>query len=148
MYSSFDEYLESIERDKDKLPAHVYEFASDPERHILNSPHSLHDAWLTSLTIKENRKKERPFEPHPYIEVVFLGQMHDRDIVLEYIGIERYELSGNKNPLNSGDTFHGDVAAHEVRIESGLIVHEIEFASESKIVIACKDFTCKERMHA
>ena len=148
MYKSFDKYIESIEKDKEKLPPHVYEFATDPERHILSSPHSLHDAWLTSLTIKENRRKVRPFEPHPSIEIVFLGQMHDRDIVLEYMELEWYEISGNRNPFNWADTYQGDVEAHEVRVESEFIIHEIEFVSDSKIVVACKDFTCTERMHA
>ena len=90
----------------------------------------------------------RPFEPHPSIEIVFLGQMHDRDIVLEYMELEWYEISGNRNPFNWADTYQGDVEAHEVRVESEFIIHEIEFVSDSKIVVACKDFTCTERMHA
>ena len=148
MYESFDEYIKTMEREKEHFPAHVYEFATDLNRHDLQSPHSLHDSWLTSLTIKENRNTARPFEPKPTIEIVLLGQMHDRDIVLEYSHIEWYEMLGFKNPYNWGDTYQGDVEAHEVRLENDSIIHEIAFVSESKIVVACKDFTCSERMHA
>ena len=148
MYESFDKYIKYMEMNKDQFPNHVYEFAIDPERHILQSPHSLHDAWLTSFTIQENRNLIRPFEPSPSIELVLLGQMHDRDIVLNYSGIEWYEIGGRKNQYNWGDTYHGDIEAHQVRLEGNSILHEIEFVSESKITVTCKDFTCSEKMHA
>lgn len=148
MYESFDEYIKSLEKEKENIPVHVYEFATDSSRYDLQSPHSLHDAWLTSLTIRENRHAVRPFEPEPTIEIVLLGQMHDRDIVLKYRQIEWYKMAGFKNQYNWGDTFQGDVGAHEVRLEGHFIIHEIEFVSRSSIVVACRDFTCSERMHA
>jgi hypothetical protein len=142
---SFDLYLEYLGENRARLPQNVFEFASNVERHTLNSPHSLHDSWLTSLTVKENRNKERPFEPQPTIELVLLGQMHDREIVLTYKGVTAYQIQGNKNPYNWTDTFQGDVSCHEVRInEQGMLVHEIEFVSNSRITITCKDFDCTE----
>jgi len=148
MYDSFDDYLEYLKRNKDKFPANVYEFAIDINRHILESPHSFHDSWLTSITIKENRNKEQPFEPTPSIEIVLLGQMHDRDIILTHEGIESYSINGHKKPYNWGDTFQGDISCHEIRInKDGQITHEIEFVSESRIIIACRKFKCVEQKH-
>ncbi len=146
MYESFSEYRKYLEVHKDRFPSHVYEFAIDENRHNLSSPHSLHDSWMTSITIKENRNASRPFDPKPTIEITLLGQMHDREIVLSYSGIESYNIEGLKNPYNSGDTYQGDVSCHEVRLNSnGLLIHEILFASESKIMVVCSDIRCEER---
>jgi hypothetical protein len=133
---------------KDRFPVQVYDFAIDVNRHNLDSPHSLHDSWMTSITIKENRNKERPFDPEPSIEIDLLGQMHDRDIILSYSDIESYQIKGLKNPYNWGDTYQGDVSCHEVRLnEEGLLIHEILFSSDSTITIVCKNFSCTERLH-
>ncbi|MES9993755.1 MAG: hypothetical protein ABW098_17535 [Candidatus Thiodiazotropha sp.] len=149
MYESFDDYIEYMEKYRGSFPLEVYEFAVDVNRHNLDSPHSLHDSWMTSITIKENRKIQRPFNPEPSIELVFLGQMHDRDIILNYAGVESYKIEGIKNQFNSSDTFQGDISCHEVRLsEEGLIVHEILFASGSTIIITCKNFECSESLHA
>lgn len=148
MYKLFDNYIEYMERNKKKFPTRVFDFATDVNRHKLDSPHSLHDSWMTSITIKENRNSKRPFDPNPTIEIELLGQMHDRDIILSYFGVENYKIKGLKNPYNWGDTYQGDILCHEVRLnKKGFIIHEIVFASESKIVIACKDFLCSERLH-
>jgi len=64
MYESFDEYIKTMEKEKEHFPDHVYEFATDSKRQELQSPHPLHDSWLTSLTIKENRKIDRPCYGH------------------------------------------------------------------------------------
>jgi len=148
MYESFDDYKMYMEENRVKFPSHVFEFATDVNRHNLDSPHSLHDSWMTSITIKENRNPKRPFNPEPTIEIELLGQMHDRAIILNYSGIENYFIEGLKNPYNWGDTYQGDISRHEVRLtEEGLLVHEILFVSESKIIIACKDFQCSEILH-
>ena len=148
MYESFDDYKKYIEENKHNFPSHVFEFATDVNRHNLDSPHSLHDSWMTSITIKENRNLDRPFDPEPTIEIELLGQMHDRTIVLSYSGIENYAIEGLKNPYNWGDTYQGDISCHEVRLnEEGLLVHEILFVSESKITIVCQNFQCSERLH-
>lgn len=148
MHKDFDLYLRYIEANKSRLTPEVYEFASSEERYNLNSAHSLHDAWLTSLTVKENRQSQRPFEPNPTIEIVMLGPMHDRDIVLRYQGVRSYRVEGNQNPYNWADTFHGDIANHEVSVaEDGCVVHEIEFVSRSRVVVICENFTCTEYKH-
>ena len=147
MYESFDDYLEYMRTNRDNIPAHVYEFATDVNRHNIESPHSLHDSWITSITIKEHRNKTQPFDPRTTIEIELLGQMHDRNIFLKYEGIESYAIEGSKNPYNYGDTYHGDVACHEVRLtEVGLLLHEILMASEAQIKIVCKNITCTEQV--
>ncbi|SFM37402.1 hypothetical protein [Marinobacter zhejiangensis] len=145
MQKDFDSYLEYIEANRSRFSAAVYEFASSITRYDLNSPHSLHDAWLSSLTVKENRNSERPFELDTTIELVLLGPMHDREISLKYVGVQSYRFEGKQNPYNWADTFHGDISGHEVTAtDDGSVVHEIEYVSGSRIVISCKDFACTE----
>ena len=149
MYDSFDSYIEYLDENKQKLPDSVYLFASDPSRHDIESPHSLHDSWMTSICIKENRNRNRPFNPKPSIEIELLGQMHDRNIYLNYESVESYSIVGEKNPSNWGDTFQGDIACHEVTlVDDGMVRHEIYFTSESKIIIICKSFECSEDVYA
>ncbi|MEH6801072.1 MAG: hypothetical protein V7681_17425 [Halopseudomonas sabulinigri] len=146
MYENFDLYLQYLEAVKSDLPLQVFEFASDEKRHNLDSAHSLHDAWLTSLVVKENRNTQRPFEPKPTIELVLLGPQHDRDIVLSYVNVSSYRAESEQNCFNAADTLHGDVDLHEVRVsEGGLVVHEIKFSSCSRIIITCDNFICTER---
>jgi len=143
-YGRYLEYLETI---KSSLPDHIYAFASHEKYFTLNSPHSLHDAWLSSVEVRETRNKERPFEPVVGVTLKLLGQLHDRTIVLEYKEVCRYELNGKPNRSNWADTFHGDVFTHEVRIEKkGWIIHEIGFVSDSTFLIECRDFTSREEM--
>jgi hypothetical protein len=148
MHESFELYRQYLEEKRSRFPPAIFEFAASVERHNLDSPHSLHDAWLSSMLVKENRRTHRPFEPRPSIELAMLGPRHDRDIILTYEGVSSYRVEGNRNPYNLADTFHGDVSCHEVRItEEGLIVHEIAFVSQSSIVVTCESFTCTEREH-
>jgi len=129
-----------------RFPSHVYDFAVDENRHNLDSPSSLHDAWMTSISIKENRQEKRPFNPKPTVEVVLLGPMHDREITLEYTDVEEYRIEGIEDKVNFSDTYHGDILCHEVRVnEQQFVIHEIKFASASRIVIACASFVCTEK---
>jgi len=149
MQESFVLYLQYLETIKATLPLQVFEFASNENRHNLDSAHSLHDAWLTSLTVKENRRAQRPFKPKPTIEIVLLGPQHDREIVLSYVNVSSYRVEGEPNCFNAADTLHGDVDRHEVRVsEDGLIVHEIKFSSRSSIIITCDNFACTEREYS
>ena len=49
-YGRYAEYLTTI---RERLPANVYEFASNPANFDLTSHSSLHDAWLESFSIIE-----------------------------------------------------------------------------------------------
>ncbi len=142
-YTRYLEYLETI---KSLLPDHINAFASQEKYFTLNSPHSLHDAWLNSVEVREERNQDRPFEPVVGVTLKLLGQLHDRTIVLEYKDVCRYELNGKPNKYNWADTFHGDVFTHEIRIENeGWIIHEVAFVS-STFLIECRDFTTREEM--
>lgn len=144
----FKKYLEYLETIKKNLPLDIYEFARDENRHNPGSPHSLHDAWISSITIKENRNKERPFNSKPSIKIEILGPMHDRDIILTYIEVESYKIKGNKNPLNWGDTFHGDIDHHEIRLSESLYEHIIWFHSDSILRIKFKKFEIRENVYS
>ena len=149
MQKDFESYLQYIDANRSRLPETVYEFASDVERYDLRSPHSLHDAWLSSLTVKENRRAEKSLEPNTSIELVLLGPMHDREIVLKYTGVKSYRIEGKQNPYNWADTFHGDISGHQVSVgDGGEVVHEIEYVSGAVIFITCNDFCFSENQCA
>ena len=126
------------------MPAQLFEFASNPEHYELNNPRSLHDTWVTSLTIAENRNKQRPFEATLAITLKLLGQQHDRDIVLTYNNVESYELIGHKNGFNYNDTFHGDVLTHEISLVHEQYQHTIELRSGSKFTVIFTEFKVTE----
>jgi len=149
-YGRYLDYLETI---KGSLPAHVAEFASSKQFFTLDSPHSLHDAWLNSVEVRETRRSEQPREPTVTLTLKLLGQYHDRVIVLEYENVFQYRMEGTREikdgPPNFqyGDTFHGDVITHEVRLgNEGHIIHEIAFATESALLVECLNFTHREEI--
>jgi len=147
MNSSFDEYISNLNSNKDNFPNELFEFAANIERYELNHPQSLHDAWVTSITIAENRNNVRPFEPSLSISLNLLGQQHDRDIVLNYLNVKSYEVLGAENPFNYGDTFHGDVLTHEVSISGSLFQHVLELRSGSTFKVTFEKFNCLEQVY-
>jgi hypothetical protein len=69
------------------------------------------------------------------------GQEDDRHIRLIYSGVVRYEIRGKRERLGWHDSFHGDIYTHEVRVgDTGGVVHEILFRSDSTIEVECVDF--------
>jgi len=148
----YGRYLEYVETIRDSLPEHIYQFASSEKYFTLNSPHSLHDSWLNSVEIREFRNGERPFDPVVGITLKLLGQHHDRIIILDYEEVVQYIFEGSRDVegqsgFRYGDTFHGDVFTHEVRLsEKGTLIHEIVYVTESFLLIECKNFTYKEEI--
>ena len=147
MNSSFDEYISNLNLNKGSFPNELFEFAVNTERYELNHPKSLHDSWISSNTIAENRNKARPFEPSLSIGLNLLGQQHDRDIVLSYFNVKSYEILGYENPYNYGDTFHGDILTHEISTIDGLFHHIIELRSGSTFKVTFKEFSCLEQVY-
>src|SRR6266571_269868 len=88
-FTGYSEYVESI---RDKLPPHVYSFASNPEYFDLTSHSSLHDAWLEKITVQETAGGERSEIRQLTIGISLLGPFHDRRIHLNYFGVTRYSL--------------------------------------------------------
>ena len=147
MKSNFDEYISNLNSNKDNYPNELFEFAVNTERYELNHPQSLHDSWVSSITIAENRNKVRPFEPSLSIVLNLLGQQHDRDIVLKYSNVKSYEILGSENPYNYGDTFHGDILTHEISNIDGLFNHIIELRSGSIFKVTFNEFSCLEQVY-
>lgn len=145
LFESFDSYISYLEAHKSEFPEHIYAFASSEERHNLTSPHSLHDSWLTSISIKEPRGPDIDGRSLPAVEVALLGQMHDRTIVLQYHRVHSYQISGTMTPYNWADTFHGDISTHEMLVRSkSRFLHRITFTSGSKIEVEFEEFKCFE----
>lgn len=144
---SFPEYLVFLDKNQDRFPTNLYNFARNVDRYN-DSPHSLHDSWITSINVNEIRDPERFLDPNVVIELNLLGPMHDRDFLLKYSYVERYQFEGQKNRLNWRDTFHGDILFHEFRLQNDqLFVHEMVLRSDSKILIVFRDFSFSENLH-
>lgn len=139
----FDRYLNALEAYRHLLPAEVASFASDESRFTLDHASSLHDAWLESIVISESRASGiHPSEVT--IEIILLGQQHDRKIHLKYSGVSQYSSTLVKSDLPSFDTKHGDLFTHEVRYEDAHVVHEILFQIGTRMLISCNTFTVEE----
>jgi hypothetical protein len=130
-FGRYSAYIESI---RDKLPPHVYSFASDPRYFDLSSHSSLHDAWLESVCVREVARGERHQIRRMEISIALLGPFHDRRIHLHYRGVTRYSLGA---PPRYGEpryehTAHGDLFTHEIRLgHNGLLIHELLFERDA-----------------
>lgn len=138
-FDAYSPYLASI---RDRLPAHVAVFASDPRHYSLDDRESLHDAWLESVVVTEPASGARHEERRCELELRLLGAFHDRVHVLRYSAVRHYELL--TDDVTRG---HGDLITHEVRLASDdqSVVHEILFTGapgmgQSRIVIECAEF--------
>ncbi len=139
-------YLTSI---RQRLPDHIYSFASNPRHFDLDSPESLHDAWLENLTIQETATGERREIRRLKINLCLLGPFHDRQIHLRYTDVARYSFEapqrGEIPRLKHGA--HGDLFTHEIRLSpSGLFVHELLFEKGTTFLIECADIRHSETM--
>src|ERR1700681_1590826 len=99
------------------MPAHLFEFASNPENHDLKNPNSLHDSWLEYWRIAEKAKNYGNQDRSTQIDACFLGPKHDRYVYLTYKGVEKYSiLSAGELTLAPRQTPHGDLLVHELTI--------------------------------
>ncbi len=132
-------YLESI---REKLPPHVYAFASDIRYFNLESHSSLHDAWLENFIVREVATGETQEIRRMEIAIALLGPFHDRRIHLHYTGVTQYSFNA---PPRYGEkrykhTEHGYLITHEIRLDhEGLLVHEILFERDATFLIECSD---------
>jgi hypothetical protein len=139
----FEAYGAYLTKVRSRIPAHVAAFAADSRHFALDTPETFHDAWLAALTVREPAAGTRRERRATEIEVRLLGAFHDREHVLRYVGVRRYEVVGAG--VGSG---HGDLYTHEVRLASdgvGLI-HEYLFRAHSdgaasRVLVECADFT-------
>ena len=139
----FDAYTAYLAGVEDRFPPHVAAFARDQRHYALDTPETLHDAWLESLAVTEPAAGDRHRERQTAIELRLLGAFHDRIHVLSYTGVRRYTFSGNR--VSAG---HGDLYTHEVRLAADGLALEHEFLFvrrggewEARLLIECTDFT-------
>ena len=143
-YGRYHAYVEVI---KERLPPHIYAFASDFRYFDLTSHSSLHDSWLESLTVREAAQGERNEIRRLEVAICLLGPFHDLRIHLQYTGVTRYSFS---TPARYSDsryehTAHGDLFTHEVRLgHEGLLVHELLFERDATFLIECSDIRHSE----
>ena len=139
-FESYRRYLASV---RDQLPEAAYAFASDARHFDLTSRRSLHDAWLDSVTIREDASGSRHEIRRLAIDVVLLGPFHDRRIHLRYRGVHayRFDVSAGEG-IRFTHTAHGDLLMHELRLRpGGGVVHELVFEREGNLLIECEDFS-------
>ena len=145
----FGRYLAYVESVRGHFPAHVYAFASNPNHFSLDSPNSLHDAWLETLTVREAASGERKQFRQLEVQLCLLAPYHDRWIHLHYSGVAQYSLQTPAKYAEPKykDTAHGDLLTHEVRLShNGLLLHEILFERGSTLLIECEDIRHSEDM--
>ena len=145
----FDRYRRYIDSVRSQLPEHVYSFASNPEHFNLESPSSLHDAWLESLIVRERASGERAQIRQLEIQLSLLGPRHDRWIQLRYSGVTQYSFhtADKSSELRFEHTAHGDLIAHEIRVRpSGALVHEVVFERGTTFLIECHNLKYWEEM--
>lgn len=135
--TTFDGYFAYLESIRAQLPPHVFAFAKNPEHYDLRSRSSLHDAWVEFLEVYEASDGERQNRATG-IRICLLGAYHDRRIHLEYKEVKSYSFS-SENAARG----HGDLLAHEVRVEGDNLCHEIAF-ERGTLLISCRDFTHRE----
>lgn len=143
----FTRYAAYIESVRDKLPAHIFAFASDPRYFDLSSHSSLHDAWLESLIVREVASGQRQEIRGLEIALSFLGPFHGRRIHLNYTGVTRYTFTvlPRYGDLNYEHAAHGNLLTHEIRLrDHGLFVHEFLFEREGPFLIECSDIRHSE----
>jgi hypothetical protein len=133
------QYLESV---KDFMPAHLFEFASNPENHDLKSPNSLHDSWLEYWRIAETAKNNSKGERSSQIDACFLGPKHDRYIHFTYKNVEKHAVEyAGELTISPRQTPHGDLLVHELAIvREGVFSHELVFSKGAVFMVQFTDF--------
>lgn len=130
-WTGYAAYLQDI---RHLLPEHVWRFVADDGHYNLHDRRSLHDAWLEQCSVEESASGARHEIRQTQICLRFLGPWHDRHIHLHYLGVARYRLL---QPPEAAS--HGDLLMHELRLEDGLLLHELAFANGARWHIACRD---------
>ena len=100
-FGRYQTYLESI---KNKLPAHIYSFASNPCYFDFESRSSLHDAWLETVTVQEAASGQRKQFRRLEVCVCLLGPFHDRRIKLRYTALLNIILTRRRDTENHATT--------------------------------------------
>ena len=90
----FEAYAAYLATVRNRLPTHVAAFAADARHFAPDAPETLHDAWLVELTVREPAAGMREERRATEVNVRLLGPFHDREHLLRYTGVRRYEVVG------------------------------------------------------
>ena len=148
---NFDAYASYLATIENKLPPHIFEFASNPKHYDLTSVESLHDSWLERFVVHEiSGGTSAPRKTEIYLAL--LGPFQDRLTVIRYTDVSAYSskmFEAADNP-RSKQIGHGNLYTHEITLTPlSNIRHELLFELNSNIVIECKDFTVSwEKLNA
>jgi hypothetical protein len=135
---NFRRYQEYLVANRSRFPRHAYELATSDWYHHPSDHRCPHDAWLESAIFEEPATGDRNEIRTATLRVRLLGSYHDGHIELTYPQVFRYELLGAA--LGGG---HADWLWDEFRLsDGGHVLHEIEWASESRWLIEASDVQC------
>ncbi len=136
-FRRYRKYLMSV---GDRFPEAAFEIATstwwyDPKDHLCP-----HDAWLRSVSIREDGSGDRGEERRVSIQSELLGAYHDKVLTLTYVDVVRYSLDGYDLDRSGG---HYNWRYDEFRLgDDHRVVHEIEWASvldHGRWLIECRD---------
>lgn len=130
---SWDEYFRYLERNKDKFPRTLYEYAANWDHYSLDSHSSLHDAWLENIAFGPRPGNSRVGS----LTLTFLGAFHDRRHTFSYSGVHSFSI----DLASSEQPGYRDLLAHEFRTGNGHFVHEMRFAGGGAVSIAFESIT-------
>jgi hypothetical protein len=132
-HRSYWPYLTSV---RGAMPRELYAFAADPQNHDLESPNSLHDAWLESWIVKEMSSVTNVTKRAVCIECRLLGPRHDRTIHLTYDHVLSYGIHCPSYQPHLVSKGHGDLLVHEVQVvRENVFSHELLFSSGTSFFV-------------
>ena len=131
----WSDYFAHLEAIKAALPDAVRDFFLADWHYNSEDPRCLHDAWLEELAIQEHPRFGGSSARLVTARMCLLGWNHDRRLVVDYIGVQRYSISRPSESPNAPTlSGHGDLLYDEVEIaQSGRPVHHLEFSSGSLV---------------
>jgi hypothetical protein len=137
-WSAYLEYLNSV---KEHLGPGAAEYAFSEWHSDYAHKMSPHDAWVESISFRENATGPRLQNRSLSGSISLLASYHDGRILFHYDDVSSYQLEAKK-VLRSPPRGHGDWLADEVRLTEGSqqMVHEIVFSSGAAWTIVSKDF--------
>ena len=130
--AAYQAYLASV---KSRFPKSAYELATSDWYYNARDHRCPHDGWLETLDFAESASGQRKEVRSLSMRARLLGAYHDRYIEYSYPEVHRYDLE-----LERAGKGHGDWRYDEFRLsESGLLLHEIEWAGGGHWLIEATD---------
>jgi hypothetical protein len=123
---SWDAYFDYLSSARTEFPPQLYAYAANREHYSPDGRNTLQGAWLIGVQLGYRAQD---------VVLAFLSAWHDRKHVLTYVGVEAYTLNIEVD-YSAGNR---DLVAHELRVEDGLVVHEVAFRTGKTLRVTCRD---------